>query len=264
MSVWGKIIGGMAGFSMGGPLGAILGAAIGHAVDKRFNKGDATEAPPWAQRGPASEQERQVAFTLAVIALSAKMAKADGVVTRAEIDAFKRLFQIPPEDMKKVGAMFNQARKTTDGFEAYAKQIASLFYDSPVVLQELLHALFEIAKADGDLHPAEVDFLARVAQIFGFTQAQFETIHARATAGHGSGNYGSAGYTDEDPYAVLGVSPTATDQEVKDTWRRLTRENHPDILTAKGMPPELIANANKTMAAINASYEQIKRTRGFK
>ncbi len=266
MSVWGKIIGGMAGFSMGGPLGAVLGAAIGHAVDKRFDKGEDNEPPPWTQQSrPGSEQERQVAFTLAVIALSAKMAKVDGVVTRAEIDAFKRLFQIPPEDMKKVGAMFDQARQTSDGFEVYAQQISGLFRDSPVVLQELLHALFEIAQADGDIHPAEINFLARVAQIFGFTQAQFETIHARAAAGGSrSSRSTSGGYTDEDPYAVLGLTPTATDQEVKDTWRRLTRENHPDILTAKGMPPELIANANKTMAAINAAYEQIKRARGFK
>jgi len=260
MSVWGKIIGGMAGFSMGGPLGAVLGAVVGHAIDKRYEQGE-SETPPWVTEEPANEQDRQIAFTLAVIALSAKMAKADGVVTRAEIDAFKRLFQIPPQDMKKVGAMFDQARQTSAGYEPYAEQIARLFQDTPVVLEELLHALFEIGKADGELHPSEIDFIARIAQIFGFSQGHFETIYARATAG---GHASSSTSGVNDPYAVLGLKPDVTDQEVKEMWRKLTRENHPDVLMAKGMPPELVENANKTMAAINAAYEQIKKMRGFK
>ena len=265
MSIWGKVIGGMAGFSLGGPLGALLGAVIGHAVDKRIANGDAHTLPPWMGSGatPRSEFERQAAFTLAVIGLSAKMAKADGVVTRAEIDAFKRLFQIPGHDMQKVGLMFDQARQTSDGFEMYAQQIAQLFHDSPQVLEELLHALFLIAQADGDLHPAETAFLARVAQIFGFSPAHFDTIHARARAG-GTGGGRSSSSGGEDPYAVLGLKRSATDQEIKDTYRRLLRENHPDMLIAKGMPPELVANANRTMAAINAAFESIKRERGLK
>ncbi len=259
MSIWGKIIGGMAGFSLGGPLGAILGATLGHAVDKIHARGG-TESPPWIGATPRSEQERQIAFTLAVIALAAKMAKADGVVTRAEIDAFKRLFQIPQQDVGKVGRMFDEARQTADGFEVYASQIAQMFQDSPAVLEELLHALFLIARADGDLHPAEMTFLARVAQIFGFSAAHFKTIRARAAAGSAS----SSSPGGEDPYAVLGISPSATDQEVKDTYHRLIRENHPDLLIAKGMPPELVANANRTMATINTAFESIKRARGIK
>lgn len=261
MSIWGKIIGGMAGFSLGGPLGAVLGAVLGHAVDKKMGGGETLAAPQWMGASPRSEYERQVAFTLAVIALAAKMAKADGVVTRAEIDAFKRLFQIPPAEVHKVGAMFDEARKTSDGFEVYAAQIAGMFSDSPAVLEELLHALFQIAQADGALHPNEVSFLARVAQIFGFSPAHFETIRARAAAGGASSGAEAGG---EDPYAVLGLARSATDQEVKDTYRRLLRENHPDVLTAKGMPPELVANANRTMAAINAAFDRIKRERGLK
>lgn len=260
MSIWGKIIGGMAGFSLGGPLGALLGAAIGHAVDKRIAGGEAQIPPPWMGGSAQTEQQRQVAFTLAVIGLSAKMAKVDGVVTRAEIDAFKRLFQIPQHDMAKVGLMFDQARQTAEGFEPYAMQIAQLFHDSPAVLEELLHALFQIGQADGELHASEIAFLARVAQIFGFSPAHFETIRTRARAGGAPGARPSG----EDPYAVLGLSRAATDQEVKDTYRRLIRENHPDLLIAKGMPPELVANANATMAAINAAFEEIKRERGLK
>jgi DnaJ like chaperone protein len=259
MSIWGKIIGGMAGFSVGGPLGAILGATLGHAVDKMHDRG-ATERPVGFDELPRSEEERQTAFTLAVIVLAAKMAKADGVVTRAEIDAFKRLFQIPPQDFPQVGRMFDEARQSADGFEPYAMQIAGLFHDSPTVLEELLHALFRIAVADGELNPSEDAFLARVAQIFGFSAMQFAAIRARATAGEGP----AASAAEGDPYAVLGVSPDASDKEVKDAYRRLVRENHPDLLTAKGMPPELVANANRTLAAINAAFETIKRARGMK
>ncbi len=257
MSIWGKIIGGMAGFSVGGPLGAVLGAALGHAVDKMHDRSG--EPPVWTENPPRSDEERQAAFTLAVIVLAAKMAKADGVVTRAEIDAFKRLFQIPRQDMNQVGRMFDQARQTADGFEPYAAQIADLFRDSPTVLEELLHALFQIGRADGDLHPSEEAFLARVASIFGFSEMQFAAIRARAAAGMG----GSAA-ADDDPYAVLGVARDASDKEIKDAYRRLVRENHPDVLTAKGMPPELVANANRTLAAINAAFESVKRARGLK
>ncbi|MBN2752227.1 MAG: TerB family tellurite resistance protein [Rhodospirillaceae bacterium] len=258
MSIWGKIIGGMAGFSLGGPLGAILGATLGHAVDKKISHSGGS-IPPWISTSPRSEQDRQIAFTLAVIALSAKMAKADGVVTRAEIDAFKRLFQIPPQDVQKVGIMFDEARQTTDGFEVYAQQISSLFQDCPAVLEELLHTLFLIARADGELHPNETAFLSRVAQIFGFSAAHFDTIRARAEAGGASSAPGG-----EDPYAVLGLTRSSSDQDIKDTYRRLIRENHPDLLIAKGMPPELVANANRTMATINAAFERIKKERGLK
>jgi len=260
MSIWGKIIGGMAGFSLGGPLGGLIGVAIGHAVDKMH----AEPRDEAAAFGPDDGgDDRQMAFTLAVIALSAKMAKADGVVTRSEIDAFKRLFQIPARDLHRVGQLFDEARQTADGFEAYAIQIAGLFRDSPVVLEELMHALFQIARADGEIDAAEIAFLGRVAQIFGFSALQFEAIRARAMAGEAPGG-AFAGGDAADPYAVLGVSRNASDREVKETWHRLIRENHPDILTAKGMPPELIANANRTMATINAAFERIKRERGMK
>ena len=116
MSIWGKVIGGVAGFALGGPLGALLGAAFGHAVDRSKSRGSAN----W-QSQPV--QNKQTAFTVGVIVLSAKMAKADGHVTRDEVDAFKRIFQIPANDMRDVGTLFNQARRDAEGYEPYAQQI---------------------------------------------------------------------------------------------------------------------------------------------
>jgi DnaJ like chaperone protein len=248
MSVWGKVIGGAAGFAMGGPIGALLGTIAGHAVDRMRNGG-----PGGANYGGASDGDsRQVAFTIAVIVLSAKMAKADGVVTRDEVDAFKQVFHIPPEEMKSVGALFDEARQDAGGFEPYATQVAEMFAHEPAVLEELLGGLFHIAKADGVVHPAEVEFLQQVAVIFGFDGYTFDRIRAS-----------HIGDEDTDPYKVLGLSHQVSDNEVKDTYRKLSRENHPDTLIAQGMPQEFVDLANEKMAAINAAHDRIRKQRGL-
>ena len=134
MSIWGKIVGGAAGFALGGPIGALVGTVAGHAVDKMR-----------AAKGPVSEEQRQAAFSVAVIVLAAKMAKADGVVTRDEVDTFKRLFRVPPQATRDVGRLYDQAKRAAAGYEPYARQVAKLFRDSPHVLEELLDGLFQIA-----------------------------------------------------------------------------------------------------------------------
>jgi DnaJ like chaperone protein len=242
--IWGKIIGGAAGFAVGGPLGALVGAVAGHAVDRmRAGSGD----------GEGAEQARETAFTIAVIALSAKMAKADGRVTRDEVETFKRIFKVPPEEMKNVGRVFDLARKSASGYEPYARQVARMFQSNPAVLEELLDALFMIARADQVMHPAEVAFLREIAKIFGFDDAAFERIRA-----------GHAGVDEADPYAVLGVSHNADDDAVRAAWRELIRENHPDKLIAQGMPEDFIAVATEKMAAINAAWDKIRELRGLK
>ncbi|MBL4748836.1 MAG: TerB family tellurite resistance protein [Magnetovibrio sp.] len=249
MSIWGKVIGGVAGFAMGGPLGALLGAVAGHAVDKMKVEGSSTHF-----RGGASrEDERQVAFTLAVIALGAKMAKADGTVTRDEVDAFKKLFRIPPDEAANVGKIFDRAKTSTAGYEMYAQQVANMFPHEPYVLEELLGGLFHIALADGVVHPAERDFLWHVAQIFGFDAHDFERI----TASH-------AAPGQSNPYDVLGVKSDVSDTAVKAAYRKLIHENHPDKLMAQGLPQEFIDLANEKMATINAAFDTVKKERGFK
>ena len=248
MSIWGKVIGGVAGFAMGGPLGALLGAAAGHAVDKF--RGQVQEE----EGGPENlTATKQVAFTMAVIVLSAKMAKADGQVTRDEVDAFKQIFHVPTEDVKGVGAIFDEARKDAEGFEPYAKQIAQMFAFQPAVLEELLGGLFHIAKADGVIHPAEMEYLEKVSTIFGFGPRRFERIKASCLPETAQ----------EDPFAVLGIESTATDEQIKHAYRQLIRENHPDTVIAQGMPQEFVDIANEKMAAINAAYDQIKKQRGL-
>lgn len=243
MSIWGKILGGAAGFALGGPLGAIIGTVAGHAVD-RYRATHAEDG--------GDDPARSIAFTIGVIVLSAKMAKADGVVTRDEIDAFKQIFRVPPNETANVAKVFNQARRDSAGFEPYAKQLASMFRDNPAVLEELLNCLAYIAQADGKLHPAESRFLHDVSGIFGLDAAAFE----RATSV-------KLDPDEADPYQLIGVARDASEETIKSTYRKLVRENHPDRLMAQGVPEEFIDLANKKLASINAAYETIQKERGF-
>jgi DnaJ like chaperone protein len=240
MSIWGKLAGAAAGLAIGGPIGALIGAVAGHyAVDR---EGSADGGDPRAQ----------VAFTIGVIALGAKMAKADGVVTSDEVSAFKQVFTVPPSEVRNVARIFNLAKQDVAGYEAYAGQLAGLFRDDRQMLEDVLDGLFHIAKADDVVHPAELEYLESVAGIFGFGAHDFARIKARHIV-RGRG----------DPYLVLGLDPGARNEEVKGAWRRLVAENHPDRHIARGMPEEFIAIANDKIAAINAAYDDIRKERGL-
>lgn len=251
MSIWGKVIGGVAGFAVGGPLGAIIGAVAGHHVIDRNTQG----VPR------IGNAEKQIAFTTAVIVLAAKMAKADGQVTRDEVIAFKQLFRIPPDEAAAVGRIFDEAKRSADGYEPYAEQIADMFRYEWSVLEELIGALFHIAKADGHIHPNELQYLHRVALLFGFSERDFERLRTIYL----SGWQGQGGQTQkaDDAYDILGVARNQSDDEIKTAYRKLARENHPDMLTAKGMPKEFVELANEKLATINDAYDRIKQERGF-
>jgi DnaJ like chaperone protein len=259
LGIWGKIVGGATGFAVGGPIGAMIGAAAGHAFDRyqaeEENRRLGRPEPQSALFYEDPAETRRIAFATAVIALAAKLAKADGRVTREEIRVFRQVFQIADDEVGDVARIYNQAKVSTDGYEAYARQIAMLFQHDRYLLGELLGGLFDVARADGELNPAEIDFLRKVAAIFGFDQAAFQKIHARfaASVREMSGV--------DDAYAVLGVSSSASDDEVRKTYYRLVREHHPDRLMAKGLPEEFVERANATLAKINVAYDKIEKER---
>ena len=273
MQIWGKIIGAVAGFAIGDALGALIGLLAGHVFDHfwaaRRGARVAGRKPRAGRADAASHEEpipifadpaetRRIAFATAVIVIGAKLAKADGRVTRDEIRAFKRVFPIDDDDVGDVARIYNQAKASASGFEPYARQIAVLFGHDPVLLGEVLIGLFEVARVDREISPAEVEFLRRVAIIFGFDPAAFEQLHARfaATARDLSGA--------DDAYAVLGLARSAGDEEIRQTYRKLVREHHPDRLVAKGMPEEMVERANRTLAAINAAYDRIAKERNLR
>ncbi len=255
MSIWGKIVGGAAGFAMGGPIGALLGSLAGHAVDfmagdlKRVEpppEGAAPDGAPFGQERP--EATRQIAFTIGVIVLGAKMAKADGRVTPDEIRAFREVFQVPPGEVKNVGRIFDLARRDARGYEPYARQLGKLFQHHLTVLEELLDGLFHIARADGKVAEVELAYLEGVARNFGFDQATWKRIRAA--------NLGEAS---DDPYTILGVEPGADLEHIKTAHRALVREHHPDRLMAQGLPPEFIAVATEKLAKINAAWDEVRK-----
>lgn len=248
MSVWGKVIGGVAGFAVGGPFGALLGAFAGHHMDKM------RATLPQDGAGGAGSEDRQMIFTMAVIVLGAKLAKVDGHVTSDEVVTFRKVFSIPQAEAGEVGRLFNEAKQDAEGFEPYARQIAQVFGNNRQMLEGLLGALFHIALADGTYHPAEKDFLGKVAVIFGFTMMDFQRLEDTFV------NKQDA----ENPYDILDIKESATDDELKKHYRKLIMENHPDKLMAQGLPQEFIDLANDRMATFNAAYDRISKARGLK
>ncbi|MDE2005701.1 MAG: TerB family tellurite resistance protein [Rhodospirillales bacterium] len=265
MGYWGKIIGGMAGFAMGGPVGAMFGAALGHAADSGVMPDFRRAIPGWGFPGadPLGASARMAAllgrreqvFAIAVVTLAAKLAKCDGPVNRTEIDAFRARFRIPPDAMVEVGQLFDQARASADGFEPTAMQLGQSFADSPAVLEDVLAALFSIARADGEVNRAEHLFLSAVHRAFRLDQLAWDRARGAAPP--------RAGADEPDPYAVLGLGPDATDATLRATWRGLMREHHPDSLAARGLGAEAIARAGEKVARINAAWDRIKRERGL-
>jgi len=253
MSIWGKIIGGATGFALGGPLGALLGALAGHAADKYVGAEVAALEGPDGSIDPGDRTgTRQIAFTIAVIALGAKMAKADGQVDRSEIAAFKEVFQVPASETANVARVFDLAKRDARGFEPYAHQIAKMFRKGHPVLEELLDGLFHIARADGKVHDSEIAYLAEVARLFGFTEADFARIREA-----------NVGPDKADPYTILGVTRAMSNDEIRAAWRKLARDNHPDRLIAQGLPEEFVALANQKLATINAAYDKVAKERGI-
>ena len=198
---------------------------------------------------------RQVAFSIAIIALSAKMAKADGIVTDDEVRAFQDVFEVPEHEFANVQRLYNLARRDVTGFDSYARQVRSLFpgegADDEAVLQDVLDALFHIAKADTVLHENELAFLEDVSATFGFDRLAFERIKAR----HAMGGEG-------DPFAVLGASADMDYRDVRRLYLRQVAENHPDRLLARGVPPEFINVANDRTAALNDAWASVEKLYG--
>lgn len=234
MAIWALLVGSAAGLALGGPLGALAGAAVGSAVD-------------FARARLSSPERKQVAFTIAAIALAAKMARADGHASDTEFRAFERLFHVEEKERANAVRFYRLARESVEGYEGYARQAASLLGEGSPVLEDLLEALLMIATVDG-MHAAEITFLEKVAEIMGFSAEKWAAIKARHVS-----------LAPGDPHKVLGVAPGASAAEIRAAYRKLARAHHPDLHMAQGTPPEFIRVSEARMAAINAAYAALTR-----
>ena len=236
MSIWGKIFGGTSGLLVGGPLGGLLGLFAGHAIDQIKRK-----------KLPESIAVKQVNFTIGVIALSAKMAKADGIVSRQELDAFKKGLIINQNELKNVEKVWNLAKQSVHGFESYAKQLSKLFKPSSSILENLIHLLFSIAKSDGRITIEETEFLKKVSDIFGFDEKKF--------------NFFKEIYSNDEsnPYTILQSNINDPIDHINKKRIFLLKKHHPDVLIAKGQPLEFVEKNNHYVKMINKSWEYIKK-----
>ncbi len=237
MSIWGSLLGAVAGLALGGPLGALIGAVAGHVgVDR----------PIMARARLNDPQKRQAIFSVAVIALTAKMAGVDGSRDPREKAAFDRLFHVAPNETENVARFWQLAQQTPAGYDSYARQIADLFADEQAILEDVVGALCAIALADGEASEIEIGFLGKVMDIFSLKPSARARIDARLN-----------GDPARDPWAVLGVTADTTEAEIRAAYLQLVKEHHPDRLLAKGVPPEFMAVSAARMATLNAAYAQI-------
>lgn len=252
MSVVGRILVGARHLPFGGPLGHLLARVAEHLPHWHI----ATDQAGGPTDNGHGDPRRRITFTIACIALGAKMAKADGEVTRDEVAAFNEVFRTPPGEEDHVRLIFDLARRSTHGFESYARQVARLFADDRAVLEDLLGGLFHIAMADGEVCAAEDAYLREVAHLFGFGAADYDRIRATHLGASLGNDLAEAA---DDPLAILGLAAGATVEEIRLAYRRLARENHPDLLVSQGLPPEFLARATARVARINAAHDRLTK-----
>jgi len=238
MSIWGSLIGGMVGLSLGGPFGMLLGSIIGGKISR---------ARSGARNFGTFAQPQQV-FALSLIVLSAKLSKADGQVSKEELIAVRDKLKIPENEINNVGKIFNKAKEESSGYEPYAQQIAQIYKNNLNVLEEVINILFYIAEADGNTSQSELNMIQHIAQIFGLSQSQFNSIRESRKS------------SDKlNPYIVLESKPEENLQTIRKKYLKLSKEHHPDILISKGVPKEVIEESKKKMRAINSAWDQIQK-----
>ena len=237
MSIWGNLVGGFIGFSFAGPIGALIGSIIGGKVSS-------------ARRGGFQQSftQSQQIFVISLVILTAKLAKADGQVSKEELIAIKDKLKIPDHEIDQVGKIFNKAKEDSLGYEPYAKQIAQIYKNNPAVLDEVINILFYIAESDGKVSNSELAMIKNIAQIFNLTDIQFEGIKESRK-----------GSDKLNPYIVLGCTSNDDFTTIRKKYLQLSKEHHPDALISKGVPKEVIEESKKKMRAINSAFDKIEK-----
>ena len=237
MAIWGSLIGGMIGLSLGGPFGMLLGSLIGGKISRaRSSSGFKSFAQP------------QQIFALSLIVLSAKLSKADGQISKEELIAVKDKLKIPEKEIDQVGKIFNKAKEESAGYEPYAQQIAQIYRGNINVLEEVINILFYIAEADGNVSNAELKMIEHISQIFGLTEIQFNGIKESRKS------------SDKlNPYVVLESQPDDAIEIIRKRYLKLSKEHHPDLLMSKGVPQEVIDESKAKMRAINSAWDQVQK-----
>lgn len=248
MGIIGKLVGGAIGFALGGPIGAIAGAVFGHTFD---NKPDGGTPFMNLSYGESS----QITFFVATFSMLGKLARTDGQVSRAEVDAVRQFMaydlNLSQESQQVALNIFHTAQESADSFESFASQFYGQFHVQPQMLELMMDILLRVSVADGGINTSEERLIQSAASIFGFSSAQYDRIRSRYV--RNVNKY----------YAVLGCSHTDTNEQIKKQYRKLVSEYHPDKIIAKGLPDEFIKFAHDKFNEIQQAYEAVKKERGI-
>ena len=237
MAIWGSLIGGMIGFSLGGPFGMLLGSLIGGKMSRSRSGG-----------GFRSFAQPQQIFALSLIVLSAKLSKADGQVSREELIAVKDKLKIPDSELDQVGKIFNKAKEESTGYEPYARQIAEVYKGNLNIMEEVINTLFYIAESDGNVSDKELEMIEDIARIFGLNDIQINGIKESRKS------------SDKlNPYIVLESKPDDSLDTIRKRYLKLSKEHHPDLLMSKGVPKEVLDESKAKMRAVNSAWSQIQK-----
>lgn len=236
MSIWGRVIGGFIGWSLLGPFGLIIGSIVGSKILSKARLG-----------GFGTQAQPQQVFAVAIIVLSAKVCRADGTISKAELLAVKEKLKVPENELDNVGKLFNAAAKETTGYEAYCAQLNQVFANSPQVKEEIINILLYISESDG-VDIRETDLIRDIAKNLKINESQFKSI---LESRKGSDKI--------NPYVVLGCDQQDSLQNIRKKYLLLSKEHHPDILIAKGVPEEVLEESKKKMRSINSAWDQIQK-----
>lgn len=244
MSWFGKVAGATIGFIIGGPLGAAGGAFLGH---KLLDNTDSM----------SGHEKIQANYFIALFSMLGKMAKADGKVTTDEVESVERIItqnlKLSGDQRKFAINIFNGAKDSNHSFDEFANNFYQINIGSPNMLYSMLATLFEVARADGELHPNEEILLGRARTIFRISDHDYTTLKKQFFPEIESEKY----------YGILKCLPSDSDKTIKSNYRMLVREFHPDKIVKEGLPEELMIHAKEKFQEIQDAYEVIKKQRGF-
>jgi len=248
MSWLGKMMGGAIGFALGGPLGAVTGAAMGHFfIDSR-------ETLPFT-----NTEKNEAAYFIAFFSMLAKVAKADGIVKQDEIRAVEQCIaalNLNKQTGDFAKSIFAEAKNSSSTIDEFARQYYGFAKGKPQLLRSMLEMLLHVSFSDTHFHPEEERMILTVKNIFHVSDYAYELIKK---------SFIQTPAVDplEKQYAVLNCTAGSTNDEIKQSYRKLVRDFHPDTLASKGLPHEFTQFATNKLQEINAAYEAVKNARGI-
>ena len=251
MSWFGKMVGGTIGFALAGPLGAIAGAAFGHAFDSTADT-DRREEPTYLSTGEAA----QMTFFVAAFSMLAKLVKADGRIEKEEIDTIERFMMedlnLAPESRRYARNIFQTALQSHETFEGFATQFYQNFRYQPQFLELIIDILLRVAISDAALNDVEEKVILSAVRIFNFSDGKYRQIRSK--------------YVNEVEkyYAVLGCRPNDSKDSIKQKYRKLVQDYHPDKIVSKGLPEEFVKFANDKFREIQEAYDVVKKEKGMR